>query len=346
MLGRYLLPLLREHDRASFDIVCYSNNRSDDSFTGRFRDLAPTWCDIARLSDDAAAARVRDDRIDILVDTTLHMEGNRLLVFARRPAPVQVTFAGYPGSTGLQSIDYRLSDIHLDPPGSDGARYAETTWRLPNTFWCYDPVGAAVTVNDSPAMTTGSITFGCLNNFAKVNSRVLALWSRVLTAIPGSRLIVLAHEGRHRSDAIAALVTSGVAPERIEFVGYRSRQRYLELFRRIDISLDTFPYNGHTTSLDSLWMGVPVVTLVGDTVVGRAGLSQLSNLGLPELVARTGDEFVDIARGLASDPHRLLALRRGLRARMEASPLMDAGGFARDIEAAYRAMWRAWCNGP
>jgi predicted O-linked N-acetylglucosamine transferase (SPINDLY family) len=313
--------------------------------TDRFRAMATGWREIGGMSDDAAAALVRDDQIDVLVDTTLHMEGNRLLVFARKPAPVQVTFAGYPGSTGMEAIDYRLTDVHLDPPGMHDASYVEKSWRLPDTFWCYDPLGADAMVSALPSETSGRTTFGCLNNFSKTNDRVLRLWAQVLDAVPDSRLLVLAHEGSHRQRARDVLSALGIASDRIEFAGYRARNSYLELFQQVDISLDTVPYNGHTTSLDSLWMGVPVVTLVGTTVVGRAGVSQLLNLQLPELIARTSKEYVAVASALAADVGRLSALRRTLRQRMECSPLMDAQRFARNIETAYRAMWRRWCAG-
>jgi predicted O-linked N-acetylglucosamine transferase (SPINDLY family) len=288
---------------------------------------------------------IRRDAIDVLVDTTLHMEGNRLLVFARKPAPVQVTFAGYPGSTGLETMDYRLTDVHLDAPGMHDTSYIEQSCWLQDTFWCYDPCGADTSVGALPAETRGYITFGCLNNLSKTNGGVLDLWARVLCAVPRSRLIMLAHEGSHRQRALDTLTARGVKPDRVEFAGYRSRGRYLELFRRIDISLDTVPYNGHTTSLDSFWMGVPVVTLVGGTVVGRAGASQLMNLRLPELIARTPDQYVALASALAEDVARLTTLRRTLRERMRNSPLMDAPRFARAVETAYREMWRRWCAG-
>jgi predicted O-linked N-acetylglucosamine transferase (SPINDLY family) len=345
VLGRYLLPLLRAHDPAAVEVIAYSNNARNDALTERFREASAGWREIAGLTDDAAAAMIRDDRIDILVDTTLHMEGNRLLGFARKPAPVQVTFAGYPGSTGLEAIDYRLTDVHLDPPGSGDDAYVERSWRLPHTFWCYDPLGAETDVGELPADASGHVTFGCLNNFSKTNEGVWRTWAGVLRAVAGSRLLVLAHEGSHRARALQLMKSFGVEPQRIEFAPYRPRAGYLALFNGVDVSLDTVPYNGHTTGLDSLWMGVPVVTLAGTTVVGRAGASQLSNLRLPQLIASTVDEYVAIAAGLAADLPRLRALRRSLRAAMQASPLMDAALFARDIEDAYRAMWRRWCAG-
>jgi predicted O-linked N-acetylglucosamine transferase (SPINDLY family) len=346
VLGRYLMPLLREHDRSAVEVICYSNNRSDDEATESFRRIADGWRDIVRLTDDSAAARVRADGIDILVDTTLHMEGSRLLLFARKPAPLQVTMAGYPGSTGLAAIDYRLTDDYLDPPGTDDSVYVEQSVRLPDTFWCYDPLGENVAAGPLPADGDGSVTFGCLNNFSKVNDGVIALWAAVLRAVEGSRLRLLCHEGSHRSHTVRKLARHGVEPRRVDFVGYRPRPDYLKLFQGIDISLDTVPYNGHTTSLDSLWMGVPVVTLVGTTVVGRAGLSQLTNIGLPELIAYSPEQFVAIATALAADRPRLRELRHHLRGRMESSPLMDAKRFARNVEAAYRQMWRHSCSAP
>ena len=188
------------------------------------------------------------------------------------------------------------------------------------------------------------VTFGCLSHFAKTNTAVLRLWARVLRRVTGSRLLLLAAEGSHRQRTLDAFAEQGVVPDRIGFLAHQPREEYLKAYHRIDLGLDTFPYNGHTTSLDSLWMGVPVVTLVGQTVVGRAGLSQLSNLGLTELVARTPDEFVEIAARLANDLPRLSTLRATLRERMQSSPLMDAPRFARNIETAYRNMWRHWCT--
>jgi predicted O-linked N-acetylglucosamine transferase (SPINDLY family) len=271
------------------------------------------------------------------------MARNRLLVFARKPAPVQVTFAGYPGTTGLSAIDYRLTDPYLDPPGCDETCYVEESVRLPETFWCYDPADDGPAVGTLPARANGSVMFGCLNHFAKVNAAVLALWGRVLRAVAGARLLMLVSEDRNRRDIRERLVKEGVAPDRVAFVAQKPHREYLETYHGIDLVLDTFPYNGHTTSLDALWMGVPVVTLVGPTVVGRAGLSQLTNLGLSELAAATPEQFVEIAVALAGDLRRLGDLRAILRERMKCSALMDAPRFARGIDATYRAMWQRWC---
>ena len=237
------------------------------------------------LTDEQLAERIREDRIDILVDLALHMAHNRLLVFARKPAPVQVTFAGYPGTTGLAAIDYRLTDPYLDPPGLYDEYYSERSIRLPDSFWCYDAVDEPPAVNAPPAGQNGYISFGCFNNFCKVNPLVLKMWAGVLKAVDRSRLTILASEGTHRQRALDLLAEEGVASHRVTFVAPQPRPRYLAYYHDVDIGLDTFPYNGHTTSLDAFWMGVPVVTLVGPTVVGRAGFCQLMNLGLPELVA-------------------------------------------------------------
>jgi predicted O-linked N-acetylglucosamine transferase (SPINDLY family) len=216
---------------------------------------------------------------------------------------------------------------------------------LPETFWCFDPLGLEPAVNPLPAESAPdhAVTFGCLNNFTKVNEQVLALWASVLSRVKDSRMMILCAAGAHQQRTLEYLRRLGIAAERIRFVPNRPRAEYLLYYHEIDIGLDTLPYNGHSTSLDSYWMGVPVVTLVGQTVAGRAGLSQLTNLGLGELIARTPEEYVEIASGLADDLPQLSALRATLRQRMRESPLMNARRFALNIEAAYRRMWRAWC---
>ena len=340
VVGRNILPLLGAHDHARFEIACYALMQHHDAMTVRFQALTDIWRDAADLGDDEIAQMIRDDRIDILVDLALHMDGNRLLVFARKPAPVQVTFAGYPGTTGLEAIDYRLTDPYLDPPGMNDAFYSEESIRLPDCFWCYDARQSDVPINELPALSRARVTFGCLNNFCKVNDAVLKAWSAVLMACPDSRMVILAGAGDHRRQVLAAL---GVDPTRVEFIGHRSRADYLKLYHGLDLILDTFPYNGHSTTCDALWMGVPVVSLAGKTAVGRGGLSVLSNIGLPELVADSEEMYVRIATELAHDLSRLSRLRSTLRLRMEKSPLLDAPGFARNIEAAYRRMWLRWC---
>ncbi|MGD0461243.1 MAG: tetratricopeptide repeat protein [Tepidisphaeraceae bacterium] len=344
--GRNILPLLREHDRDRFEIYCYSSSIKRQALTDRMRACCNGWRDIFGVDDEAAAQMIRNDAIDILVDLSLHSSGSRLMVFAHKPAPVQATFIGYPAGTGLETIDYRLTDPHLDPPGIGDDHYVETSIRLPSTFWCYDPEGMELSeappVSAPPAIEGGAVSFGCLNGFWKFNDAVLALWAKVLAAVAGSRLIVLSPQGSARERLARKLASFGIEPNRIEFLTRKPRREYLNYYSKIDIGLDTFPYNGHSTSLDALWMGVPVVTLVGRTCVGRAGLSQLSNLNLPELAAQTPEQFVAIATKLAQDLPRLAELRSGLRQRMLSSPLMDARRFARDVESAYGRMWLKW----
>jgi protein O-GlcNAc transferase len=340
----FTVPLFSSHDRENYEIVCYSDVVRGDHITERLRSHADLWRITIGLTHVRLAQQIRADGIDILVDLTMHMARNRLMAFARKPAPVQVSWLAYPGTTGLAAIDYRITDPHLDPPGLFDGYYSEESIRLPDTFWCYDPLEQETTVSDLPAKAKGHVTFGCLNNFCKINPQVLKLWARVLKAVNGSRMIILANAGSHRDHAAELMVAEGVNGDRLAFVSQQPRQQYLKHYHEIDIGLDTFPYNGHTTSLDSFWMGVPVVTLCGQTVVGRAGLCQLMNLGLPELIAASPDDYVRIAVALAGDVPRLSGLRATLRARMQASPLMDARRFARNLEAVYRRMWRRWCG--
>ena len=348
VLGRNVLPLLARHDRDQFDVLCYSTATQSDAMTDRFRALATEWRDVASMSDQRLADLIRADAVDVLVDLSLHSAGNRLPVFARQPAPVQVSFAGYPAGTGLKAIPYRISDRWLEAEIEFGKAEIAVSNPLSgvfviDSFWCYDPCGIEMGVGRLPALENGGVTFGSLNHFGKVNPAVLRLWARVLKETPDSRLILLGGVGSHREQTWQIFEQANVAPHRVEFVAPCARREYLELYHRLDIALDPFPYNGHTTSLDALWMGVPVVSLAGRQSVSRAGYSQLSNLGLPELVAFSEDDYVRIAAQLAGDLPRLVELRRTLRPRMEASPLMDAPRFARGIETTYRAMWQRWC---
>lgn len=337
-VGRNVRPLLAAHDRERFEFFCYSDSLQPDALTDRLRSDAGHWCESGRLSHEALAARIRADEVDVLVDLALHTGGNRLLVFARQPAPVQMSFAGYPGGTGVETIPHRISDPHLE-----GGSAISTTTHLLESFWCFDPVELDIAVNPLPALDAGHVTFGCLNHACKTNAPVLALWARVLRECPGSRLLLLSPPGRHRTGVLEALRAHGIADERVMFAPHRPRAEYMRLYHHVDLGLDTFPYGGHTTSLEALWMGVPVVTLPGEAIVSRAGLSQLRNLGHADLVARDADDFVRIAITLATDLPRLATLRATLRAEMERSVLMDAPRFARGVEKAFRTAWRQWC---
>jgi predicted O-linked N-acetylglucosamine transferase (SPINDLY family) len=341
----FLQQLLAKHDRTAFELFLYSDVTHVDVETERYRQLADTWREIFSLSHDAVAEVIRADRIDILIDLTMHTDKNRMLVFARKPAPVQVCWLAYPGTTGLSSMDYRITDRYLDPPGGDRSVYAERSLVLQDSFWCYEPRTSAPEPAPLPALTRRRVAFGCLNNYVKVNPPVLEMWARVLRAVDGSTLTLLAPSGDVPRRTLGVFEKNGVDPARVIFVDRCRREGYLALYQNFDLCLDTFPYNGHTTSLDSFWMGVPVVVLSGKTVVGRAGVCFAMNLGLPELVAATPEEYVRIAVQLATDLPRLEALRAGLRERMAASPLMDGARFARNLENLYRQAWRDWCSG-
>lgn len=344
----FTAPLLAHHDHGDVEIVCYSSVERPDAMTQRLARYADHWRDVRELDDERLATAIREDGIDVLVDLTMHMAGGRPLLFARRPAPVQVAWLAYPGTTGSDAIGYRLTDPWLDPieggPAGGDDRYSERSIRLPDSFWCYDALSDEPPATVLPAARNGYLTFGCLNNPCKLTAHTMRLWARVLAAAPGSRLRLLSPNGRARERLAASLAQAGIAAERVDFVAFRPRAEYLRTYREIDLALDTFPYNGHTTSLDALWMGVPVITRVGTTPAARGGLSQLSNLGLGALATLTDDDFVQAATALAADLDRLAELREGLRARMQASPLMQAQRFARHIEQAYRAMWRDWCE--
>ena len=341
----FVAPLLEAHDHSQFEIHCYASVARPDDVTGRLRRCSDVWHDVLGQSDHDVAEQVRRDGIDILMDMTMHMAGNRLLVFARKPAPIQVAWLAYPGSTGLEVIDYRFTDSYMDPPSVDSPYCSESPVRLPDCWVSYHPLTDEPPVNPLPAANTGYVTYGCLNNFCKVNDPVLELWADVLREVEGSRLLLLAPAGSSRQRIFDKLSQLGISNGRVEFAGRLPRSDYLKLHHRIDIALDTLPYNGSTTSCDAFWMGVPVVSLLGNTAAGRVGLGILSLLNLPELAARTADEFVRAAERLARNLTRLAELRESLRQRMESSPLMDSPRFARNIEAAYRKMWRAWCAG-
>jgi predicted O-linked N-acetylglucosamine transferase (SPINDLY family) len=316
--------------------------------TRRLRQLSDEWHDIFGRDDAEVAAMIRAHGTDILVDLAGHTGGGRPLLFARRPAPVQVTWLGYPNTTGLAAMDYRLSDADADPEGEAEPRHTEKLVRLAHGFLCYGPSPDSPEPSEPPAARTGRVTFGCFNNLAKVAPEMLAWWAQLLAAAPGARLVMKAHglasenARRRLRERFSAL---GVEDGRLELLGpEESHARHLARYGEVDVALDTYPYHGTTTTCEALWMGVPVVTLAGRNHVSRVGLSILKRVGLPELVAGTPEEYVHKALELAGDAARLRELRAGLRARMRASPLLDAPGFTRELEAAYRDMWRRWCE--
>lgn len=336
-------PVLQHHDRRRFEIYCYSVGRSHDATTDRLVALADCWREMVGVPPEALARQVREDGIDILVDLAGHTGDNRLGAFAMRPAPVQISWIGYPATTGLAEMDYYLTDSYCDPPGMTEHLYSERLFRLPRTFCCYMPPMEFPPVGQSPFLACGGITFGSFNNFGKVTGSQISLWARILAAVPGSRLYLKSMALGTASVKQAVLdqfATHGIAPERILMrVVTSTPLEHLAEYGKVDIALDTFPYNGTTTTCEALWMGTPVVSLAGKTHVSRVGVSLLENAGCPELIAATEDEYLQICSSLAADCSRLENYRRRLRASMACSPLLGAAGVTRELEKAFEAMY-------
>lgn len=339
----FLEPLLQSHARDQVEVFCYHNNPETDVVTTRLKGKSDQWRDIAHLDDVATANLIQRDQIDILVDLSGHTNLNRLLLFAHKPAPVQATWLGYLGTTGLSVMDYRICDTYTDPVGLTEAQHTERLARLPNSQWCYAPLVHLPPVTGLPMSANGYLTLGSFNNLSKLNGEVISLWARVLQALPDARLLIAAVPDQESSDHLTTqFAYYGIAQGRLTF---RSRQipaEYFASYNEIDIVLDPFPYNGGTTSLDALLMGVPIVALAGERSISRGGVSILSNLGLGEFIATTPEDYIRIVRDLASTPARLARLRSTLRSRMKLSPLMDVQRFTHDIEQLYRQMWRQW----
>lgn len=340
----FVEPILVAHDHGPFEIYCYADGLRADEATGRIRSAVDEWREVYGLSADELAEQVRRDAIDILVDLTGHIGTNRLPVFARKPAPVQVTYIGYQNTTGMSAMDYRITDAHADPPGVTDRFHTEQLVRLPRAFFCYRPPDDAPPVTPLPALRQGHVTFGSFNKFVKVTRPTIEAWLRILARLPEARLLVLAQRGGFVENRLrVTAATKGIDPTRIEVVDRQPHTEYMRLLARADIALDPFPFNGHTTTCDALWMGVPSVTLAGQTYASRFGSSAHVNLALESWIAGTVDEYVEIAVRAADDLESLARLRGELRPRMAVSPLLDFVGFTRHLEDAYRKMWRTWC---
>lgn len=342
-VGAFILPLLKHHNKARCEVVCFSDVSRSDSRTDQCRASASEWHDIRRLSDGELAETVRAGRIDILVDCAGHTRGNRLGAFARRPAPIQLTCVGYPTTTGLRSMQYYITDDIVDPPGAESC-FSEQLVRLKTGFCCYEPPATA----PEPASTVnGAVTFGSLHHLARLNREVISLWAGIVRRVPGARLKILrdAVTDRTRARLTAWFADYGIEAERVDITNELPPGGHLHACHGIDIALDTFPWSGHTTACEALWMGVPVVSLRGRRHAGRMVAGILSRVGLESLVAETREDYVDIAVELAADRRRRASLRRSLRDTMRGSVLCDGPGFAEAMEDAYRAMWRSWCRG-
>jgi predicted O-linked N-acetylglucosamine transferase (SPINDLY family) len=346
-VGDFLMPVLQHHDRTQVEVFCYAEVAHPDGHTEAFRALADGWRPTIGRTDTQVAAQIREDAIDILVELSGHTANHRLGVLARKPAPIQLSWLGYPCTTGLATIDYRLSDAIADPAPEADALHRERVIRLPHGFLVYVPPRPAPEVGPPPAATEGAVTFGSFNNLAKLNDRVVAVWANILDSVPGSRLLLKSHQLADTGTAElvrARFIAAGIAAERMLLEpGMREWTRHMARYGTVDIGLDPFPYNGTTTTCEALWMGVPVITLLGDRHAARVGASLLTRLGLTELIATDIDDYVAKAAALAADPARLAGLRAGLRPRFAASALGDPVRFARDVEAAYREIWADWC---
>jgi predicted O-linked N-acetylglucosamine transferase (SPINDLY family) len=337
-------PVLSARDRRAFEVICYDNNLTADTTTERLQALADGWRNIAKLDDEQAESLIRSDSIDILVDLAGHSGGNRLPLFTRKPAPIQVTYLGYPDTTGIDAIDYRFTDGWADPPGETEQFHTEQLARLRGGFLCYQPLSPCPEVGPLPMRQAGRVTFGSFNNLAKVSPTIVGHWAAILSAVPDSRLLLksraLADNGT-REHVHQQFRAHGIEAARVDLSSWTpNKLEHMSLYGEIDVALDTFPYHGATTTCEALWMGVPVVTLAGTAHVSRVGVSLLHTAGITEMITDSAQEYVRRAVELAADADRLAELRAALRERLRCSPLIDADRIARSIETAYRQMWR------
>lgn len=344
----FFLPLLEAHDASNFETFCYSDVKTPDEMTAKLQGLAAHWRPIAGMSDEAVARQVHNDGIDILVDLAGHTADNRLLAFARKPAPVQVSWLGYPNTTGVRTIGYRLTDAIADPEGPDDALYTEKLVRLAHCFLCYSPPDTAPPVAALPASTNHRITFGSFNNITKTTEQVVETWSKILDQVPDSRLVLkstIFADPDCKDRYLGMFSRHGIQPERIDLRERTAATKdHLMLYNEIDIALDPFPYNGTTTTCEALWMGVPVIALRGNRHSARVSASILTHCGLPHLIAETREEYVAKAVALAQDLGVLAQFRHNARSLMLRSALCNTEIFTRDIECALRRMWAAWCK--
>ena len=344
----FIEPILAHHDE-TFEIYCYSAVNRPDETTKRIERLVTHWVSIIGKPDEEVATRIRDDRIDILVDLAGHTAKNRLLLFAHKPAPIQVTYLGYPNTTGLPTMDYRLTDDYADPSGKTEKLHTEKLIRLSSTAWCYRPPKKMPEVKEYPAKAKGIVTFGSFNASYKLNDKVYELWAKILSRVKDSRLLLkstnFADEGL-KAQITENFLKQGIEQDRIILQGkVASHKAHMGYYHKIDIALDSFPYHGTTTTCEALYMGVPVVSLEGEDHRSRVGVSLLNQVKLQRLIAKTEEEYIEIACSLASDLEALGKLRKSLRPCMEKSPLMDETKFTHGLEKAYREMWQKWCNG-
>jgi predicted O-linked N-acetylglucosamine transferase (SPINDLY family) len=345
-VGFFLAPVLENLGAHSCAVVCYDNGSDPDDLTRRLAAATVQWRDVSRLGDDGLADRICEDRIDVLFDLSGHTEGNRLLAFARRPAPIQIAWIGYPGTTGMAAIDYLIADRYHVSPGSE-AHFRETILRMPDSSVCFDPPVEAPAVGPLPALMNGYVTFGSFNNLAKLTPEVTAVWAEIIRRVPDSRLLLVTRGlgGVRTRDRIhTAFAAAGMDRCRVELHGKMIRSELFAAYNTMDVALDPFPYSGGMTTCEALWMGVPVVTAPGETMAGRHSFSHLSNIALTETIATDRRDYIERAVRLSVDLSHLSAIRAGLREQMLRSPLCDAEGFAQHFMALLRNVWRHWCR--
>ncbi|HUL91997.1 MAG TPA: tetratricopeptide repeat protein [Burkholderiales bacterium] len=339
----FALPVIERH---THEVFCYSTGGIADEVTRAIAEGADVFRDAQAMSDDELAEAIHQDGVDILVDLSGHSGVFRLGVLARQPAPVQATWLGYLNTTGMTRVHYRICDAHSDPEGVADAFHTEALVRLPHSQWCYRPFIADIPVTDLPSKKNGFVTFGSFNHVSKLSPGIRSLWADVLGRVPDSRLLLAGvPDGPARDGLLADLERGGISAARIATLPYAALDDYLRSVGGVDIALDTTPYSGGTTTCDALWMGVPVVALQGSRSISRSAASILCTVGLADWIAATPGDYVRLAAGSARDPARLEGLRGSLRQKMRLSPIMDETAFVRDLESAYRTMWRAWCEG-
>lgn len=343
----FIEPLLVNHDRNQYEIYCYLELGEADGMTQLLLDYAGTVRNTCGIADDKVAAMIREDRIDILVDLAGHTNNNRLPVFVRKPAPIQITYLGYPNTTGLPMMDFRFTDEWADPPGMTEHLHTEELVRLDNGFLCFAPPAESPDITPLPCIERGYVTFGSFNALSKITTEMLDVWVKILLSVPNSRLLI---KNAQLSDLVLQerlrehLEQLGLGNERVEIVGRTSKEEHMATFSRVDIALDTFPYHGTTTTCDTLWMGVPIITLAGKSHVSRVGLSLLSRMGLDEHIAPSLDKYIEKAVRLANSGEELRGFRQSLRTKFQNSGLCDGVSFARTVEQAYRQKWQSWCD--
>ena len=343
-IARFIIPVLRQHDRGVVEVFCYHCHKRSDDITLEIRGVSDHWRDVAGLDDAELAAQVQADGIDLLIDLAGHTTGSRVSLFAMKPAPVQMTWLGYLGTTGLSRMDYRLTDAHADPVGASEHLHTEALLRLPHSQWCYQPQLPAFDSTPLPYLGRGSWTFGSYNNFTKLNPQVFAAWAAVLKRFPGSRLKLFAILNEEVAQWVGAgFAKEGITSDRIQCIGRLSISEYFGSASEVDVALDSFPYSGGTTTCDNLMMGLPVATIAGSRTIARSGVSLLTTMGLSDWIADSPQALPDLLERQLADPQRLAALRAELPTRLRNSPLMDAPQFTRDLERLYREAWQRWC---